>query len=236
MLALLVVAAVQTKWSKSRAWESAGGGRLGLGRCPEWFEYAVLGLLIVGSVLYAYTGFRSLGGDASLFALPRRAAILLLLGAYVFVELISWLSDGGREEEVPRDDEALESPSDLEPFRRGLVFAFMVLPLGAFVALALAGGRASALAVALAALAGLFTVAHVLSWWHRGVGCAPSGAVLPSLRSCPPLFGYLVLGLTMVLSMYSAPTGVTLSEAQAAYCLHALDPAHSPQLAQLQGG
>lgn len=202
VLALVVVAAVQAKWSKRRAWESAGVGRLGLGRCPAWFEYAVLGLLIVGTVLYAYAGFRSLGGDASLFALQRRAAILLLLGAYVFVELISWLSDGGRQEEARKDDEALESPGDLAPFRRGLALAFMVLPLGAFVALALAGGRASSLAVALATLAGLFAVAHLLAWWNRGAGRAPSGAVLPSLRSCPALFGYLVLGLTMVLSMY----------------------------------
>lgn len=203
VLALLVVAAVQAKWSKRRAWESAGVGRLGLGRCPAWFEYVVLGLLIVGSVLYAYAGFRSLGGDASLFALPRRAAILLLLGAYAFVELISWLSDGGRWElEARQDDEALESPSDLEPFRRGLVLAFMVLPLGAFIAVALAGGRAGSLAATFAALAGLFAVAHLLAWWNRGVGHAPSSVALPSLRSCPPLFGYLVLGLTMVLSMY----------------------------------
>ena len=202
LLALLVVAAVQAKWSKRRAWESAGVGRLGLGRCPAWFEYAVLGLLTVGSVLYAYAGFRSLGGDASLFALQRRAAILLLLGAYLFVELISWLSDRGRREEACKDDEALESPSDLEPFRRALAVAFMVLPLGAFIALALAGGRASALAVALAAVAGLFAVAHLLAWWNRGAGRAPSGAVLPSLQSCPALFGYLVLGLTMVLIIY----------------------------------
>lgn len=97
VLALLVVAAGQAKWSKKRAWESAGGGRLGLGRCPAWFEYAVLGLLIVGSVLYAYAGFRSLGGEAGLFVLQRRAAILMLLGAYVFVELISWFSDRWRE-------------------------------------------------------------------------------------------------------------------------------------------
>ncbi len=201
VLALWVVAAVQAKWSKRRAWEGAGVGRLGLGRCPAWFEYAVLGLLIVGSVLYAYAGFRSLGGDAPLFALPRRAAVLLLLGAYLFVELISWL-DRGREEDARKDDDALESPGDLEPFRRGLIIAFMVLPLGAFIAVALAGGAASALAVALAGLAGLFAVAHLLAWWKRGVGAAPSGAVLPSLQSCPPWFGYLVLGLTMVLTMY----------------------------------
>lgn len=203
VLALLTLAAVQAKWSKKRAWERADFGRLGLGRCPAWFEYAALGLVIVGTVLYAYAGFRSLGGDASVHLLQRRAAILLLLGSYFFLELISWLTDRGREEADARsDDDALESPSDLEPFRRGLALAFMVLPLGAFIALALAGGRASALAVALAALAGLFTVAHVLSWWNRGMGRAPSGAVLPSLRWCPPLFGYLVLGLTMLLSMY----------------------------------
>ncbi|MXW02454.1 MAG: hypothetical protein F4X59_04905 [Holophagales bacterium] len=159
--------------------------------------------MIVGSVLYAYAGFRSLGGDASVHALQRRAAILLLLGSYLFVELISWLSGRGREEaEVRKGDEALESPSDLEPFRRGLVFAFMVLPLGAFIAVALAGGRASALAVALAALAGLVAVAQLLAWWNRGSDRAPSGAVLPSLQSCPPWFGYLVLGVTMVLTMY----------------------------------
>ncbi len=200
VLALFVLAAVQAKWSKRRAWESAGVGRLGLGRCPAWFEYAVLGLLIVGSVLYAYAGFRSLGGDPSLFVLQRRAAVLLLLGAYFFVELISWL-DRGRQEEARKDDDALESPGDLEPFRRGLILALLVLPLGAFIAVALARPPASALAVALAALAGLFAVAHLLAWWKRGVGSAPSGAVLPSLQSCPPWFGYLVLGLTMVLTM-----------------------------------
>ena len=203
VFALVALAAVQAKWSKRRAWESAEVGRLGLSRCPAWFEYAALGLMVVGFVLYAYAGFRSIGGDGSAYLLQRRAAILLLLGSYFFVELISGLLRRGREEvEARQDDEGLESRSDLEPFRRGLIFAFMVLPFGAFVALALAGGRASALAVTLAALAGLFAVAHLLAWWNRGAGRAPSGAVLPSLQSCPPLFGYLVLGLTMVLSMY----------------------------------
>lgn len=205
VLVLFVLAAVQAKWSKSREWESAEVGRLGLGRCPAWFEHTALGLVIVGSVLYAYAAFRSLGGVASDHALQRRAAMLLLLGSYAFLELIKWLSHRGREEAEACRHEALgdlESRSDLEPFRRGLGIAFAVLPLGAFTALALAGGRGGALAVALAALATLFAVAHLLAWWNRGVGDPPSGAVLPSLRSCPPLFGNLVWGLTIVLTVY----------------------------------
>lgn len=161
--------------------------------------------MIVGSVLYAYAAFRSLGGVASDHVLQRRAAMLLLLGSYAFLELIKWLSHRGRQETEARRHEALgdlESRSDLEPFRRGLIFAVTVLPMGVFVAIALAGGRGGALAVALAALATLFAVAHVLAWWNRGVGDAPPGAVLPSLRSCPPLYGYVVRGLTVVLALY----------------------------------
>lgn len=208
VLVLFVLAAVQAKWSKRREWESAEVGRLGLGRCPAWFEYTALGLMIVGSVLYAYAAFRSLGGVASDHALQRRAAMLLLLGSYAFLELIKWLSHRGREEPEARKDGRLEAPgdlesrSDLEPFRRGLIFAVTVLPMGVFVAIALAGGRGGALAVALAALATLFAVAHVLAWWNRGVGDAPPGAVLPSLRSCPPLYGYVVRGLAVVLALY----------------------------------
>lgn len=81
VLGLLVLAPVQARWSKKRAWERGDVGRLGLGSCPAWFEYATLGLTIVGSVLYAYAGFRSLGGDASVYVLQRRAAMLLLLGS-----------------------------------------------------------------------------------------------------------------------------------------------------------
>ena len=208
VLVLLVLAAVQAKWSKSREWESAGVGRLGLGGCPAWFEYTALGLMIVGSVLYAYAAFRSMGGVASDHVLQRRAAMLLLLGSYAFLELIKWLSHRGREEAEARKDgrhEALgdlESPNDLEPLRRGLGIAFTVLPLGAFTALALAAGRGGSLAVALAALAILFASAQLLAWWNRGVGDPSSGAVLPSLRSCPPLFGYLLYGLTVVLIVY----------------------------------
>lgn len=208
VLVLFVLAAVQAKWSKRREWESAEVGRLGLGRCPAWFEYTAVGLMIVGSVLYAYAAFRSLGGVAADHALQRRAAVLLLLGSYAFLELIKWLALRGREEPEARKDGRLEAPgdlesrSDLEPFRRGLIVAFTVLPLGVFVAIALAGGRGGALAVALAALATLFAVAHLLAWWNRSVSDAPPGAVLPSLRSCPPLYGYVVRGLTMVLAMY----------------------------------
>ena len=211
VLALVVSAAVQARWSRTRAWESAGVGRLGLGSCPAWFEYTALGLGIVGSVLYAYAAFRSLGsgGDASVHALQRRAAMLLLIGSSSFLELISWLSYRRRKEAEARTDdvhEALgerESRRELAPFRRGLAIALAALPLGAFIALALAGGRGGALTVALAGLAILFAAAQFLAWWNRGVRDAQLGsAVLPSLQSCPPSFSYLVLGLTVLLSMY----------------------------------
>lgn len=100
------------------------------------------------------------------------------------------------------------NPAKEEPFKRGLGIAFTALPLGAFATLALAAGRGGMLAVALAALAVLFAAAHLLAWWNRGAGDSPSSAVLPSLRSCPPVFGYLVCGLTIVLSVYFLYVGV----------------------------
>ena len=204
VVALVVLAAAQAKWGKSRSWERSNVGRLGLGGCPAWFGYAALGLAIVGAVLYGYAAFRSLGADGSVHFLQRRAAILLLLGSTFFFELISYVSSRGKGDgEARKDDEYAgtghpESPSELQPFIRGLLVAFMVLPLGAFSAVALAAGRGGSLAVALAALAVLFAAAQFLAWRNRDVGRSPSSAVLPSLQSCPPLFGYLVWGLTMV--------------------------------------
>lgn len=208
VVALVVLAAAQAKWGKSRSWERSNVGRLGLGGCPAWFGYAALGLAIVGAVLYGYAAFRSLGADGFVHFLQRKAAMLLLLGSTFFFELISYVSYRGRGDgQAGKDDEYagtgdLESPSDVEPFSRGLGIAFTVLPLGAFTALALAAGRGGSLAVALAVLAVLFAAAQLLAWWNRGVGDSPSNAVLPSLQSCPPLFGYLMWGLTMVLTVY----------------------------------
>lgn len=204
--ALLVLAGVQSRWGKGRGHESADAGWLGIRGCPAWCGYAAVGTGLVGAVVYAYAAFRSLGGDAAVHVLPRRAAIVLMLGSYGFFELISSLSNRGREDsEAGKEPEYAvpsESRSELQPFRRWLLIVLMILPMGAFVAVALAAGRGGSLAVALAALAGLFVTAQLLARWNRGVGEARSSAALPSLHSCPPLFGYLVLGLTIVLFGY----------------------------------
>ena len=207
VLVLFVLAAVQAKWSKSREWESAEAGRLGLGRCPAWFEYTALGLMIVGSVLYAYAAFRSLGGVASDHALQRRAAMLLLLGSYAFLELIKWLSHRGREEAEACRHEALgdlESRSDLEPFRRGLGIAFAVLPLGAFTALALAGGtrRRSGRRVGGPGDSCSRSRTAPCMVEPRCQAILRLAPCFPRFESCPPLFGNLVWGLTIVLTVY----------------------------------
>ena len=204
--ALLVLAGVQSRWAKGRGQESADAGWLGNRGCPAWFGYAAVGTGLVGAVVYAYAAFRSLGGDAAVHVLPRRAAIVLMLGSYGFFELISSVTNRDREnseaEKEPEYVAPSESRSELQPFRRWLGATFMILPIGAFVAVALAAGHGASLAFALAALAGLFVTAQLLARWNRGVGEARSSALLPSLRSCPPLFGYLVLGLTVVLLGY----------------------------------
>lgn len=203
---LLVLAGFQSRWGKGIGQESADAGWLGIRGCPAWFGYMAVGLALVGAVLYAYAALRSLGGDAGAFTLPRRMAIVLMLGSWGLFEPISSLSDRGREDreagEEPERAVPSESRSDLQPFRRWLVIALMVLPLGAFAAVAVAAGRGGSLAIALAALAGLFVAAQLLARWNRDVGQARSSAALPSLESCPPLFSYLVLGLTVVLFGY----------------------------------
>lgn len=89
VLSLLLLAAIQAKWGKSGAWK---GGRLGLGSCPAWFEYAAVGLATVGIVVYVYAAFRSLGSDGAVHVTVRRAGFLLLMGSSVYFELIPALS------------------------------------------------------------------------------------------------------------------------------------------------
>lgn len=89
VLGLLLLAAIQAKWGNGEAWK---GGKLGLGSCPAWFEYAAVGLATVGFVVYVYAGFRSLGSDGAVYVTVRRAGFLLLMGSHGYFELIPVLS------------------------------------------------------------------------------------------------------------------------------------------------
>ena len=106
VLVLLLLAAIQAKWSKSGGWEGSNVGRLGLGSCPAWFEYAAVGLATVGFVGYAYAGIRSFGSDGAVHAVERRAAFLLMLGSYFCFELIAGLSGRNRRTLKRRRDES----------------------------------------------------------------------------------------------------------------------------------
>jgi len=95
-LALPVLAAVQAKWGQTRVWQNSKVGRLRLGSCPAWFEYAAIGLATGGLVRYAYAGFRPLLGDEAVHVLMRRAAFLMLMGSSCYFELIPGLSRRNR--------------------------------------------------------------------------------------------------------------------------------------------
>lgn len=96
VLALVVVAVIQTKWGSREDWKRPISRPRGTGGYPAWFAFAAFGVGIGGAALYLYAVFWSVREGGSLHVLERRAAVLLLISSGFFSYLIAWLSSRRR--------------------------------------------------------------------------------------------------------------------------------------------